>query len=435
MANRQVDAVIIGAGIIGAACGFELAKKGWKTLNIDKLPAAGYGSTSNSCAIIRVYYSTVASSALAYESYFYWKDWENYLDAEDERSAAKFHETGTLVMKTEHNGHLEKSCSIMDEIGIPYEHWDTAKIKNRLKVYDLKQYAPAKLRSDPGFGEPTGGDLKGGVLFPAGGYISDPQLASHNLQRAAEAKGGAFLFGRRVVEILKSNNKITGVVLDDGEMIDCKVVINVAGPHSYKVNAMAGAAGDMKITTRALKQEVVHVPSPDGFDFENDGLVISDSDISCYCRPETGNHILVGSEDPECDPREEVDPDDWDENFTEQWTTQAYRQAQRIPSLGIPSQMKGAVDLYDVTEDWAPIYDKSSIDGYYMAIGSSGNQFKNAPVAAKMMAELVEYCEAGNDHDTAPLSFRLEKVGYDLEMASFSRLREINKDSSFSVLG
>jgi sarcosine oxidase, subunit beta len=435
MANRQVDAVIIGAGVIGAACGFELAKKGWKTLNVDRLPAAGYGSTSNSCAIIRVYYSTVDSTALAYESYFYWKDWQGYLDATDERGAAKFHETGTLVMKTEHNGHLKRACEIMETVGIPYEHWSADQIRERLSIFDLHRFSPAKLRNDQGFGEPTGGNLEGGVLFPAGGYINDPQLSSHNLQRAAEAKGGAFVFGKKVVEILKSDNRITGVVLDDGETINTGVVINVAGPHSSKVNRMAGADGDMKITTRALKQEVVHVPSPDGFDFEETGLVVSDSDISCYSRPESGNHILIGSEDPECDTREFVDPDDWDNNFSEQWTTQAYRQAQRIPSLGIPSQMKGAVDLYDVTEDWAPIYDRSSVDGYYMAIGTSGNQFKNAPVAGKMMAALIDYCEAGNDHDANPLKFRLEKVGHELDLASFSRLREINKDSSFSVLG
>ena len=34
------------------AIGLELARKGLKTLNVDRLPAAGYGSTSNSCAIL-----------------------------------------------------------------------------------------------------------------------------------------------------------------------------------------------------------------------------------------------------------------------------------------------------------------------------------------------------------------------------------------------
>ena len=48
--GKSYDAIIIGAGIIGAAVGLELSKQGRKTLNIDRLPAAGYGSTSNSCA-------------------------------------------------------------------------------------------------------------------------------------------------------------------------------------------------------------------------------------------------------------------------------------------------------------------------------------------------------------------------------------------------
>ena len=33
--------------------------------NVDKLPEAGYGSTSNSCAIIRLHYSTPAGVAMA----------------------------------------------------------------------------------------------------------------------------------------------------------------------------------------------------------------------------------------------------------------------------------------------------------------------------------------------------------------------------------
>ena len=29
-------------------------------------------------------------------------------------------------------------------------------------------------------------------------------------------------------------------------------------------------------------------PAPEGFDFEQDGLIVSDGDIGCYCRPERG---------------------------------------------------------------------------------------------------------------------------------------------------
>lgn len=93
------------------------------------------------------------------------------------------------------------------------------------------------------------------------------------------------------------------------------------------------------------------------------------------------------------------------------------------------------VELYDVTEDWIPIYDKSCVPGFYMAVGSSGNQFKNAAVAGKMMAALIDYCEGGNDHDAAPLTFRLTRIGRDIDVGFYSRRRTVNRESSFSVLG
>ena len=162
---------------------------------------------------------------------------------------------------------------------------------------------------------------------------------------------------------------------------------------------------------------------------------MSDGDIGCYSRPETGNHILIGSEDPECDERIFVDPDNWDENFTEQWKTQVLRQAQRYPNLPISNNVKGVVSLYDVTDDWIPIYDKSDLPGFYMAIGTSGNQFKNAPVAGVLMSELIEYCENGNNHDTEPLTINLKYINKDINLKFYSRNRKINEESSMSVLG
>ena len=48
---KQGALVLYGAGIIGANLGFEMSKAGYSTLNIDKLPAAGYGSTGASCGL------------------------------------------------------------------------------------------------------------------------------------------------------------------------------------------------------------------------------------------------------------------------------------------------------------------------------------------------------------------------------------------------
>ncbi|MEM7300634.1 MAG: FAD-binding oxidoreductase [Pseudomonadota bacterium] len=434
--SMTADAVIIGAGVIGTATAFELAKLGFKTVTVDRNQEAGHGSTSGSCAIIRVHYSTLDGTAFAYEGYFYWRDWADYLETTDERGLAQFRETGCLVMETEGNGHLENHKRNCRELNIPFEEWNGEKIKENLPIYDLACHHPPKRADDAGFGEPTGGSLRGGVFWPTAGYITDPALSSHNLQRAAEAKGSRFELGATVVEILTSNGRTSGVKLADGREIHAPVVINVAGPASAKINEMAGVLDDMTITTRGLRQEVVHVPSPEGFDFEKLGFVMSDSDIACYCRPEHGNNILIGSEDPPCDDHVWVDDDlDYNTEFTDQWKTQAMRYAQRVPSLGIPSRMKGVVDLYDVSDDWIPIYDKSSLPGFYMACGTSGNQFKNAPIAGKLMAQLVLRCEAGTDQDTDPLQLKLPYIDRMLDTSFFSRKREINKESSFSVLG
>ncbi len=111
------------------------------------------------------------------------------------------------------------------------------------------------------------------------------------------------------------------------------------------------------------------------------------------------------------------------------------RYAQRVPSLGIPSRTRGVVDLYDASTDWIPIYDRSCLPGFYMACGSSGNQYKNAPIAGKMMAELIEYVENGGDHDTTPMQMTLPYTGHVIDTGFYSRLRKINEESSFSVLG
>jgi glycine/D-amino acid oxidase-like deaminating enzyme len=263
--SKKYDAIIIGAGVIGAAVAFELAKKGYRTLNVDKLASAGYGSTSGSCAIIRLHYSTPDGVAMAREGYYYWLNWVEHLGVEDELGLVKYINTGCLVTKTAHNKYLKNVMASLDDLGVAYEELDT-----------------------------------------------------------------------------------------------------------------------------------------DGIDYQKDGTLISDGDIGCYSRPETGNHILVGSEDPECDKREWVDPDEYNRNFTDQWLAQALREAQRIEGLRVPNQRQGVVDLYDVSDDWIPIYDKSDLPGFYMAVGTSGNQYKNVPVVGVMMAELIEKVEVGHDHDKDP---------------------------------
>ena len=436
--NRTADAIIVGAGVIGSAVAFELAKRGYKTLNIDKLPTSGYGSTSNSCAIVRAHYSTWDGVAMAYEGFFYWDDWDDYIGVKDDRGMIKYMKTGSILFKLEGEDHSSKCLKLFKEIGVEHEIWDLEKLKEMIPIYSHDQYdGTTRPDEDDHFWDKTGKKIEGAVYTPGSGYVSDPQLTSHNLQVAAEANGGEFLFNSEITEIRQQNGRVEGVTLKSGEQIDSPILVNVAGPHSFVINRMADVEKEMNIKTRALRHEVHHVPSPEGYDFEKDGFHTSDGDNSIYFRPETGNTILIGSEDPLCDPKEWItDPDNYNQQVTEsQWKAQVYRCARRIPQLKIPSRTSGVVDLYDVSDDWLPIYDKSALKGFYMAIGSSGNQFKNAPVAGHCMAELIDACEKGQEHDSDPVKVKSIYTGLELNMGFYSRNREINPNSSFSVNG
>jgi sarcosine oxidase subunit beta len=373
---------------------------------------------------------------MAYEGYYYWKNWADYLQAEDERGIARLNEIGCLVLKPKRYD-WGRSLEYHEDLGIPYEIWDHQKLNERMPHFVLDSFWPPKRPESPDFEVEPEDTIAEAVLFPLSGYINDPQLSVHNLQRAAEAKGARFLFNSEVIEIRRTEKTVTGITLKDGAEFDAPVVVNAAGPHSFVVNRMAGIDEGMKIKTKALRHEVHFVPSPEEFSYEEKGVLVSDGDIGGYHRPETGDMILVGSEDPECDPQEWIaDPDDFNREVTgDQWKAQVYRLARRIPTLPIPSKPTGLVDLYDVTDDWIPIYDKSDLKGFYLAIGTSGNQYKNGPVVGHLMTELIDACELGHDHDRDPIQVKCRYIDYVLNTGFYSRLRDINPDSSYSVLG
>ena len=372
---------------------------------------------------------------MAWEGLSYWEDWPAYLEAADERGLVRFIRCGGVFLGNDER-YTEKVLPLFDQIGVPYEIWDIDTLRARIPGIDVGRHSPPKRVDDDAFWDEPAGTFEKVVYTSAAGYVADPQLAAHNLQRAAEAKGATFRFRTEVTGIGTADNRVTGVELGDGSFVAAPIVVNVAGPHSFVVNEMAGLTGSMRISTRALRHEVHHVPSPVGLDFERDGYLVGDDDLGVYFRPEVGNNILVGSQDPECDPKEWVHPDDLDRNLTsEAYDNQVLRLARRLPALGVPQQKRGVADLYDVSDDWIPIYDRSDLDGFYLAIGTSGNQFKNASVASYCMTRLIEQIEAGHDHDADPVRVTQRYTGLELDMGAFSRNREIHEGSSFSVIG
>ena len=139
----KTDVVVIGAGVIGGAVAFELAKSGRSVVIVDKGSAAGAGSTSASSAIIRFSYSTLDAVLMAWESAPKWENWAEYLGVVDPDGMAKFIRTGYLVYRTEgYSG--EAVRKIWEEIGIPYEILSAEQLRKKFPALDAGSYWPPK---------------------------------------------------------------------------------------------------------------------------------------------------------------------------------------------------------------------------------------------------------------------------------------------------
>ncbi len=101
----------------------------------------------------------------------------------------------------------------------------------------------------------------------------------------------------------------------------------------------------------------------------------------------------------------------------------------------MPPRPRGIVGVYDVTDDWIPIYDRTDLPGFYVAIGTSGNQFKNAPLVGELLARLIDAVEAGHDHDADPVQVIGRWSGLPVDLGHYSRLRAAHDDSSHTVMG
>ncbi|MEK9742493.1 MAG: FAD-dependent oxidoreductase [Gammaproteobacteria bacterium] len=434
MANAAFDAVVVGAGIIGTSTAYALSQRGLKVLAIDALAGAGQGATSSSLAMIRTQYSTREGTALAWEGYHCWKDWPAFVALPEDEPIAPFHLAGVLTFKTKNNGFLEYPLQFSKELGIPFSSWPLEKLRSVFPAWDFTSFGPPVVSEHPAFGAESDHPLEG-VFFPCGGYCPDPQLAAKNLQRAAQAHGAEFRFNVSVNGIHQRQNRITGISLTNGDTIDCSIVVNAAGPYSQAVIAMAGLADKQNILTRVIRHQTVHINCPDSRAADDSQIMLYDTDVGSYIRDDTGTHILVGSLGAEGETEDSADPDAFDRNLSPGAVEPLYRLAQRIPSLGIPNSLAGVADLWDVSDDWIPIYDRTDLDGFYLAIGTSGNQFKTAPAAGALMGALIEACEDGADHDRDPIEYTLPYTRHNINLGFFSRNREPNPASSLSVLG
>lgn len=415
--------------MIGASAALALAKSGHDVLVIDRNSGIGDGSTGASAGIIRVHASDAQSSALADDALTVWNDWRSFLGADESEEVARFVRCGSLILNSG-NGFADQAASAMSSAGVTFAEWTLQDMTDNFPYFDFRRFGPPRSINDEAFWDEPTEFLNGGLFTAQSGYVGDPTLAAVNLMRAAQREGARVRLAATVVSIDVEGDRVVGATLGDGTALRAHAVLVVAGPHSDKLIRRIGATSDFRVGTRRIREELIHVPAPAGLDVARHGVHLVDPDLNINFRPDRGDAFLAGSNGDLADEQTLVDDPD---SFHQLVTPTAFerttlRLARRIPELGVPRSRQGVVGLYDAAEDWLPIYDRTCYDGLFVAMATSGTQFKTAPIVGELLRYIVESELAGRDHTTEPFPSPVSTRTY--STAQFSRLRVPREDQA-----
>ncbi|MBI3893864.1 MAG: FAD-binding oxidoreductase, partial [Candidatus Wallbacteria bacterium] len=350
--------------------------------------------------------------ALALEGLRVWQQWPDFLGVEDPRGMALFKEVGVLWLLPGPNPKLAALAKMMQAVGAQVELLEAGRLSTR--------FPQVQVSEDP--------STLDALYEPEGGYVDDPALATHNLRFAAEAAGARFLFGTRVTEVTSRFSaatgvarQVTGVVTSSGSAISAPIVVNAGGPHSGQLNLMARAP--IALATAPVRQQLLEGPAPGLLHASGHSPVLADLPGGWYAKPDA-QKFRIGSLDPRDEVDFQLDPDKPDPVVSAAFRKEKLAAAgRRLPAARIRSP-RPMVGVYDVTvADWHPILDRTDLDGFFVAIGTSGAWFKGAPVIGHAMAELIDAIREGHDHDRNPLLVRLPYTKNLLDLGFFSRRR------------
>ena len=201
--SESCDIVVIGAGIVGAACAAECAQGGLKVLVLDRGPVSG-GTTAAGMGHIVVMDDSEAQFALTSYSHRLWQQLAGVLPADVEYEGC-----GTLWVAADEEE--------MAEVHRKSSYYDARDV--RAEVVDGERVAALEPNLRRG--------MAGGLLVPDDAVVYPPCAAAFLLERAKH-HGALVQTGVPVAELLPEG----GVRLADGSKICAGHSISATGPWS-----------------------------------------------------------------------------------------------------------------------------------------------------------------------------------------------------------
>src|SRR3954470_11053022 len=134
MSERTADVLIVGAGVMGCAAAYQLARDGARVLLFDRF-AIGHdrGSSHGPSRIIRLAYDSLDYVALARASYALWRE------LEAASGARLLTPTGGLDIGTPDALALDKIRATYLAAGVPFEALDRDAIMARFPQFQLPE--------------------------------------------------------------------------------------------------------------------------------------------------------------------------------------------------------------------------------------------------------------------------------------------------------
>ena len=201
--NPGFDVIIVGAGIVGAACAADCAQAGLKVLVLDRGPVGG-GATGAGMGHLVVMDDSEAQFALTHYSRRLWNDLAPELP-----KAIEYDQCGTLWVAADEQemAEVRRKASFYTQRGA------------RVEVLDASAVAVAEPNLRP--------NLMGGLRVVEDAVVYPP-CAAHCLLELALARKAQLRTGTAVATFLLEG----GVVLADGSRLSAGAVVNAAGPWS-----------------------------------------------------------------------------------------------------------------------------------------------------------------------------------------------------------
>lgn len=359
--RNTADVVVIGGGVMGAAIGYELVRRGAGAVTILEKSALGAGSTGKSGANIRCHYSHPLTTSMALHGL---RAFETFTDQIGGPSV--FTRAGLLITAPESmRQHLESVIKLQRNMGVKV---------SLVSRDELRDIDPDAALDD--------GELA--AYEEEAGYCDALQVVT-SYAAAAQSKGADIHEGVEVTKILTENGKITGVGTTEGEIATGTVIL-AAGPWSAAVARQAGVS----LPVKSCRVEIALLRGPCSTGQPRRRPVYCDFTHETYCRELPGGLLHIGNIDPR-EERDEVDPDAYnqvaDRAFADEMREKIER---RNPSLRRAVSRGGYAALYSITPDWHPILDRlPGVEGAFCAAGFSGHGFKMAPAVSKILSEMI----------------------------------------------